>query len=205
MDINIPLLSGLDAIETIRAQLPGTIFVIISGYDDFAFAQKAIHFGVSEYLLKPVSFDDLALVLERIRRQLLRQWQMPQRTPQSQASATEEPVESKRVYQIITWLHEHLTEDITLKALSGIFYLHPTYISQLFKRETGMNYHDYLMRLRIDAAKKLLSTTDMSISQIADLTGFQDYRRFSQVFKRLENVTPSKLKASHPHFEGREI
>jgi two-component system response regulator YesN len=65
------------------------------------------------------------------------------------------------------------------------------YISQLFKQETGLNYHEYLMRLRVDSAKRLLSTTDLSISQIAEMVGFQDYRGFYLVFKRLEKITPS--------------
>jgi two-component system response regulator YesN len=196
MDINIPLLSGLEAIEAIQKQRPSIACIIISGYDEFSYAQKAVHLGVTEYLLKPVKFDELGEILERIRRELIR------KRSTGLAAATEEAGDGKRIYKIISYLHEHITETISLKKLSEAFYLHPTYISQLFKQETGMNYHDYLMRLRIDSAKKLLSTSDLSISQIASMTGFQDYRRFSQVFKRLENVTPSKLKAVHPHFES---
>ena len=54
-----------------------------------------------------------------------------------------------------------------------------------------MTYHDYLMNLRIDRAKHLLATTDLSISQIADKVGFEDYRNFSLAFKKFEKNTPS--------------
>ncbi|MDR1950559.1 MAG: response regulator [Spirochaetaceae bacterium] len=186
MDINIPLLSGLDAIDAIKKRLPDTVFIIISGYNEFDYAQKAIRLRVAEYLLKPVKFDELAKVMDRIRRDLL--------NPRGAGSRRKDEAEGKRIYKIISYLHEHITETISLKKLSEEFFLHPVYISQLFKEETGMNYHDYLIRLRIDRAKKILSTSDLSISQIAAITGFPDYRCFSQAFKRFEKKTPSVFK-----------
>jgi transcriptional regulator GlxA family with amidase domain len=58
-----------------------------------------------------------------------------------------------------------------------------------------MNYHDYLICLRLDMAKKKLSTSDLSIAQIAAMTGFQDYRSLTLAFKRFEKTTPSMFKA----------
>jgi two-component system response regulator YesN len=187
MDINIPRLSGLEAIEAIRKRLPDTAFIIVSGYNEFDYAQKAIRLDVVDYMLKPVKFDELAKVVERIRRDLLRR--------RGAAPRREEGAEGKRIYKIISYLHEHITETISLKKLSEEFFLHPVYISQLFKQETGMNYHDYLICLRLDMAKKLLSTSDLSITQVADMTGFRDYRGLTLVFKRFEKTTPSMFKA----------
>jgi len=186
MDINIPLLSGLEAISAIRQKLPNAVFIIISGYTDFEYAQEAIHLGVVEYILKPVKFDELAETLDRIRRELLKK--------RSFAAEQAGTGDNKRIYKIIAFLHEHIADSISLKKLEDEFYLHPSYISQLFKQETGMNYHEYLLRLRVDHAKRLLSTSDLSISQIAVMTGFQDYRGFSLAFKRLEKITPSKYR-----------
>jgi two-component system response regulator YesN len=192
MDINIPLLSGLDAIQAIAKQLPDATFIIISGYDEFTYAQKAIQLRVAEYMLKPVKFDVLASVMDRIRRDKIKN--------RSFASDRKESNDGKRIYKIISYIHEHIAEPISLKRLSEEFFLNPTYISQLFKSETGMNYHAYLMRLRVDSAKKMLSTSDMSIAQVADKTGFQNYRNLSQVFKRMENITPSKFKDATLNF-----
>jgi two-component system response regulator YesN len=187
MDINIPLLSGLEALELIRKRFPDTAFIIISGYNEFEYAQKALRMQAADYMLKPVKFDELARVVDRIRRELLRR--------RSAGLRREEDAGGKRIYKIISYLHEHIAEAISLKKLSEEFFLHPAYISQLFKQETGMNYHDYLIRLRLDMAKKKLSTSDLSITQIAALTGFQDYRGLSQAFKRFEKTTPSMFKA----------
>jgi two-component system response regulator YesN len=187
MDINIPLLSGLEALELIRKRFPNTAFIIISGYNEFEYAQKALRMQAADYMLKPVKFDELAGVVDRIRRDLLRR--------RSAGLRYEGEVEGKRIYKIISYLHEHIAETISLKKLSEEFFLHPVYISQLFKQETGMNYHDYLIRLRLDIAKKKLGTSDLSITQIATMVGFQDYRGLSQAFKRFEKTTPSIFKA----------
>jgi two-component system response regulator YesN len=188
MDINIPLLSGLEAMEAIRKGLPDAAFIIVSGYNEFEYAQKALRMRAADYMLKPVKFDELAKVVDRIRRELLRR--------RSALPRQDGEAEGKRIYKIISYLHEHITESISLKKLAEEFFLHPAYISQLFKQETGLNYHDYLVRLRLDMAKKKLSTSDLSITQIAALTGFQDYRSLSQAFKRFEKTSPSMFKAA---------
>jgi len=188
MDINIPHLSGLDAINAIQQKLPETAFVIISGYNDFEYAREAIHLGVVEYMLKPVKYDALEETLNHIRQELIKK--------RSFAGKQEKSGEEKRIYKIVSFLHEHITETISLKMLADEFNLHPAYISQIFKQETGLNYHDYLIRIRVDFAKRLLSTSDLSITQIAEKTGFQNYRAFSFVFKQLEKMTPSKFRDS---------
>jgi transcriptional regulator GlxA family with amidase domain len=59
-----------------------------------------------------------------------------------------------------------------------------------------MNYHDYLIRLRLDMMKKELSTSDLSIAQITAMTGFQDYRSLSLAFKQFEKTIPSMFKTA---------
>jgi two-component system response regulator YesN len=187
MDINIPLLSGLDAMNAIRQKLIDVVFIIISGYDNFEYAQKAIRLGVVEYMLKPVKFDTLEEKLDLIRQGLIKK--------RSFGTEPGKPNNNKRIHRIISYLHGHITETISLKKLADEFFLHPAYISQLFKQETGLNYHEYLMRLRVDSAKRLLSASDLSISRIAEMAGFQDYRSFSLMFKRLAKMTPSKYRS----------
>lgn len=59
LDINMPLMSGLECIEQIRAQDPDCVILILSGYDHFSYAQKAIQHHVDFYLLKPVEDEEL--------------------------------------------------------------------------------------------------------------------------------------------------
>ena len=69
-DIRMGEMDGLSFIEEARKLLPDTIFVILSGYDDFEYARKAISLGVSEYLLKPVGAEELIKVIRKIQEKL---------------------------------------------------------------------------------------------------------------------------------------
>ena len=69
-DIRMPFMDGLQLSQIVRDRLPGTRIVILSGHDEFEYAQRAITLGVSEYLLKPVSVQDLHQVLEKVASEL---------------------------------------------------------------------------------------------------------------------------------------
>ena len=65
-DIKMPIMDGLELVETIKAKIPKIRFVILSGYDDFSYVQKAVRFGVDEYLLKPIGAAELSEVIARL-------------------------------------------------------------------------------------------------------------------------------------------
>lgn len=68
------------------------------------------------------------------------------------------------------------------------------YISQLFKSEIGVNFLAYLTNIRMEKAKKLLLTSSASIAEVAEQSGYGDYRVFTKVFKKSEGVTPSQYR-----------
>lgn len=65
LDIKMPKLNGLEALEQCRSDYPDTMFIVISGYSDFEFARKALSLGVTEYLLKPVDIETLESAVEK--------------------------------------------------------------------------------------------------------------------------------------------
>ena len=65
-DINMPIMDGLELIETVKEKWTDIRFIILTGYDDFAYMQKAIRYGVDEYLLKPVRVEDLQNVIRKL-------------------------------------------------------------------------------------------------------------------------------------------
>ncbi|MCX6915775.1 MAG: response regulator, partial [Verrucomicrobia bacterium] len=69
-DIRMPFMDGLQLSQIVRDRLPATKIIILSGHDEFEYAQKAIKLGVSEYLLKPVSVQDLHNVLQKVASEL---------------------------------------------------------------------------------------------------------------------------------------
>jgi two-component system response regulator YesN len=87
-------------------------------------------------------------------------------------------------------------EDISLNKVAENVGLTPTYLSALFKKESGQNFTDYVTTLRITRAKELLCCTKKLISEIAYEVGFRDYRYFSQIFKKQTGMTPRQFQNS---------
>lgn len=94
---------------------------------------------------------------------------------------------------IIKYLNGHYAQNVPLKDVAALFHLNASYVSQLIKAETGQTYTQYVTQLRIDKAKELLRTTSLSLAQVSEAVGFNDYFYFIKKFKREVGVTPGKF------------
>jgi two-component system response regulator YesN len=83
---------------------------------------------------------------------------------------------------------------ISLNDVAEILYLNPKYFSNLFKKETGVNFVEYVNSVRLDVARSLLRENKYSIGQVAYKVGFTDLRHFSKLFKEHSGVTPKDFK-----------
>ena len=92
------------------------------------------------------------------------------------------------------YVQEHLSENILLNDIAQVAYVHPTYLSKLFKKETGQNISDYITECRIEKAKQCLKQPEYKIYEIAKICGFQDVKYFGMVFKSAVGCTPSKYR-----------
>lgn len=184
MDINIPIMNGLKVIQCTRLKYPQIAFVIVSGYDDFAYCREALRLKITDYILKPVNYEEFGTCIDNLKIALFQR-----------ESAREESQEEERPILAITrYLQEHLSEDVSLSVLAEEFHLSAQYISQLFKNEIGVNFLAYFTNIRMERAKKLLLSSSASIGEISEQLGFGDYRVFTKVFKKAEGVTPSQYR-----------
>ena len=94
------------------------------------------------------------------------------------------------IEQILTYINENLSEELTLEALSTRAKFSPIYFHKLFKASTGKNLHEYVEEQRIRKAIDLLISTDMTLTQIAYECGFSSQSYFSYAFKRKTGLTP---------------
>lgn len=94
------------------------------------------------------------------------------------------------------YIEGHYSEDITLNKMSDILYVHPTYLCKLFKEKTGENFIDYLIRVRVEKAKQLLSDLSLKIYEISEMVGYESSKYFSKVFKEFVGVTPKEYRDS---------
>lgn len=179
MDINMPYMNGLETIEKMKVLIPNSYFIIISGYDDFSYAQKSLRLQISDYLLKPVSEDDLSKTIFHVRQQLEKH--------------SENVVLSERtIDHILQYIDDNLHQNLSLNDLSSKFHMAPAYVSQYFKKQTQMNFLSYCNKRKIEQAQIMLIKTDKSITEISGSLGFSNYRIFSNVFKKYTGVLPSQ-------------
>ena len=184
MDINIPIMNGLKVIQLARIKHPDIAFVIVSGYDDFSYCREALRLQITDYMLKPVNYEEFGTCIDNLKIALFQRWMPKQADSQGE-----------RVIRSITrYLQEHLSGELSLSVLAEEFHLNPQYISQLFRSEIGVNFLAYLTNIRIERAKKLLLTTSASIAEVSEQCGYWDYRVFTKVFKKSEGITPSQYR-----------
>lgn len=184
MDINIPIMNGLKVIQLGRIKHPEMAFVIVSGYDDFSYCREALRLQITDYILKPVNYEEFGACIDNLKISLF------------ERRITKEPKEQEeRTITLLTrYLQEHMAEELSLSVLAEQFYLNPQYISQLFKNEIGVGFLTYLTNIRMEKAKKLLLSTSYSIAEVAEQSGYGDYRVFTKVFKKTEGITPSQYR-----------
>ena len=104
---------------------------------------------------------------------------------------------SIHIVRCIDYIHENLNTRITVTDLADHTGLNPSYLSRLFKKETGSSITDYIRALKIDAAKNMLIYSDFSISQIASFLAFPDQSYFTEVFHKSVGVSPKQFKGEH--------
>ena len=186
MDINIPFMNGLKVIQLSRIKHPDIAFVIVSGYDDFSYCREALRLQITDYILKPVNYGEFGTCIDNLKISLFERRVSTEEEPEKQDERT--------ITGITKYLQEHLEEEMSLAILSEEFHLNAQYISQLFKNEIGVNFRTYLTNIRMEKAKKLLLSTALSVAEVAERSGYGDYRVFTMVFKKNEGITPSQFR-----------
>ncbi|PZE19783.1 response regulator transcription factor [Paenibacillus xerothermodurans] len=189
-DVRMPVMQGLPFVEAIRRQRRDQPIVVVSGYDDFGYVQQALRFGVLDYLLKPVEVADMKRCLEH----WIDQRQRPQAETQSAAQQTREALEKSPIQQVKEYIRLNMAGDITLTQAAARVHLNPSYLSQLFKQQLNRNFVDYIVEVRMEEAKRLLSRTSLRINEVADRVGYSDVAYFSNTFKKCNGCTPSEFR-----------
>ena len=199
LDIVIPGFDGLKALEEVRRFCPDCACIIITAHEDFSFAHRAIKLGVMDYLLKPVSKETLLASLQRAAHYLYAHGEGPPAAaaeeedpllPPSRQPPPEGPIAFACAY-----LEQHCTDHrLSLEEVAALVGLSPSHFSRVFKEQTGENFVDYLTRLRLNTAARLLRHTRASIGQIALAVGYADPNYLSRIFHRRTGMTPKEYR-----------
>lgn len=98
------------------------------------------------------------------------------------------------IERLIKYINSDFSQSVTLESAAHMLNLTPPYLSRLFLKNTGFNFKEYLLLIRIKNAKNMLKNTDNSIRQIAYDCGFNDSNYFSKIFKESTGLSPLQYK-----------
>lgn len=201
-DIKMPNMSGLELIERTVKENIAPIYVVVSGYSDFEFAQKAMRFGVMYYLLKPVSKEELEDVFKEIAGKFI--------DDDIDANDDERKILSIKYKNEIAKTIDYIDKNISNPSLSlgfiasDVLYMNSDYFGRVFRIVTGKYYTQFVMEKRIEKAKHLLKETDMKIYDIAEQVGFQNnVTYFGQVFKKYTGIQPTAFRGTKKQGENK--
>ncbi len=103
--------------------------------------------------------------------------------------------EKEKIDSILTYVRQNILnkEHIKIKAIADEFYMSPNYVSVFIKKHAGISIQQYVIKTKIKMAERLLKQTNLTISEIAEKTGFVDSSHFNKIFKKYNGVNPSEF------------
>ncbi len=188
-DIQMPVMTGLKLIENLHHSYPDIAVIITSGFSDFDFAKKAMQFGVMDYLLKPVDYNELFSTLQNLQERFIAE----RSDKMDLLTSTSLKIVSKD--EAVLLLHEHIsnnyTTEINLNKIADSIHYSPGYLTKLFIQKYDMAPNKYIIHLRIQRAKALLAVQPpLSVKQIGEEVGYPEQGYFSRIFKKITGLSP---------------
>ena len=94
------------------------------------------------------------------------------------------------ISRVEAYIRDHFRENINREDVAAIAYITPNYLSKRFRIKKGMNLREFINQIRIEEAKRLLLTTNLSVSEVAGLSGYENISYFSTVFRKYTGMSP---------------
>lgn len=192
-DIRMPIMSGIEVAEELYKKNENITVVFLSGYKDFTYAQKAIEYGVKNYIVKPTKFAELFNVFTKIKMELdQKKSEAPDHKQDFIDEANEQPFD-----QVIENIKEYIVinyKTATLENAARTVYMNPHYISKYFKQKTGKNFSEYLIEVKMQEAAKLLKDLKYKTYEISEMVGYSNSKNFTRAFGKYFGLTPKEYR-----------
>ena len=187
LDVQMPINNGIDVMREAQKAGLHPLTVILSGYEEFQYAQQALRFGAKEYLLKPVRASDILRLLNELADTYI-------------GKEESETVDQAQVNHFVSeaqkYIEEHYSEPLTLVDVAEQVGISGGYLSMMFPQTLHMGFVDYLNQVRIEHACTYLEQNFFKNYEIAYRVGFRDEKYFSRVFKKVKGQTPREYRLS---------
>ena len=201
MDINMPVMSGLEMLEETYEDSNYSV-IILSGYSDFEYAQRAIHYGVKGYLLKPLQVKELMEAIELAKKECIvrRTWISKQQEKEELRNISlikeyqNKEIDNDLVKQMLIFVNSNYSRKIVIQDLVECLNYSETFLIKIFKEAVGTTFIEYLNRYRIQKAVELINGGETSIKEVAYQCGIGDYKYFNVVFRKYMGCSPKEYK-----------
>ena len=184
--VSMPNMTGLEFIEEIKTKMgrDDILFVIISAYDDYEYMRKAMRLGVIDYIKTPIKNQNTDEVLAGLASVLKKMGKAPKR------------IEGRDFESLISYINENYSKSLHLEDLSRKFYFNPNYLCMLFRRRLDTTFSEYIKSVRMNRAKELFESKNVTVSEVSGLVGYRDYSYFHKTFSAYFGITPAQYRKS---------
>ena len=185
-DLKMPYMDGMALIRAAHALECQTEFVLVTAYEEFDVAREAIGLGVFDYLVKPITVEDVAHVLERLAAKLggASEHGLPEGSLRDQYPSAH-PLVRKTLHII----EESYASKLNQKELAQMLGISQEYLCYLFNKDVGEPFAKFVKKYRIEKAKYLLSSGRAAKDEVAYQVGFSDAKYFGKVFREVAGVS----------------
>jgi len=171
------LLEGVDFPPVVRCADPGAYETVFTALYD---AHEHPHYG-SELKLRAEMLRLLALLIAEV---------------SSASGVSRSHPQSERIQRAADWMKARYREPLQLADIAASVHLSPGHFRALFKEATGRSPIEFLIRYRVDQAKRMLLHSGMTVGEIAEEVGYPDIHYFSRIFKQVEGMSPLQFRES---------
>ncbi len=183
-DIEMPDMNGLDFCRKIH-EISNTKIVLFSSHQNYEYFRSAIKNKVLDYLLKPIKYDELLACFEKVREIL----QEEQGVNLSESKTYYEQI----VAEVKAYIEENY-KNASLELAAERVNLSSSYLSKIFKDKSGVGFSDYLLKVRMEQACKMLENIHYKSYDIAYYLGYDNPKNFSRAFKSYFNLSPTEFR-----------
>jgi YesN/AraC family two-component response regulator len=191
-DICMPIMNGIELARELYKYHSKVKIVLLSGYREFEYARQAMEYGVKEYIVKPIKYDELIKTFTRIREEL---------DSEKDRNTSEEPETEIQGFsqqsEIIETIKSYIDctyDSATLEEAAKLVYMNPYYLGQYFKQKTGENFSEYLTKVKMNKAASLLKNIAYKTYDVSNKIGYRNPKNFARAFKRFYGISPSEFR-----------
>ena len=184
-DLKMPYMGGIELIKAAQAAGMQAKYVIVSAYEEFEYARQAITLGVKDYLVKPITVDEVKNVMFRLEAEPHTEWHG---STQSQSLKQKYPDAHPLVRKALSFIETGYATKVNQKELADNLGISQEYFCYLFNKDVGETFSKFLKKYRIETAKKLL-LTGVPKEELPYSVGFSDPKYFNKVFREITGTS----------------